>query len=254
MMRFLSHDKTNADLADYLTMNVLTYNTDSPKLVITSSSGYTGSNGSIDVEDNNHHETDTLMIHHAVLSSRRNPANARIMIFSPDTDALAQLLPTTISSFRNTSVSMVSGVIDVEPIVRALGRQRANALPALHAFSGADTVGKFNQLGKAAWLNIFMKSGSNTIGVLEQVLIVNETSAQHIAMLGSFVCDAYCPKGIEINSIPELRLYLFCKHMAESNRLSPASGTIKQHIIRVHIQASVWGRQYHTKRVLRSIT
>ena len=47
MKRFLSHDKTKADLADYLAMKVLTYNTDSPKLVITSSSGYTRCNGSI---------------------------------------------------------------------------------------------------------------------------------------------------------------------------------------------------------------
>ena len=80
MKRFLSHDKTNADLADYLAMKVLSYNTDSPELVITSSSGYTISNG------DNHEETDTLMIHHAVLTSRRNPANASIVIFSPDTD------------------------------------------------------------------------------------------------------------------------------------------------------------------------
>ena len=57
MKRFLSHDKTNADLADYLTMKVLTYNIYSPKLVITSSSGYTRSNGSIVFEDK-----DTLMI------------------------------------------------------------------------------------------------------------------------------------------------------------------------------------------------
>ena len=84
------------------------------------------------------------MIHHAVLSSRRNPANARIVIFSPDTDVLVlpvanhHLLP------RNTSVSMVSGVIDVEPIARALGRQRENTLPALHIFPRADTVGKIN--------------------------------------------------------------------------------------------------------------
>ena len=45
--RVLSHDKTNADLADYLAMKVLTYTTDSPKLVITSSSGYKKSNDSI---------------------------------------------------------------------------------------------------------------------------------------------------------------------------------------------------------------
>ena len=67
----------------------------------------------------------------------------------------------------------------------------ANALPALHAFSGDDTAGKFNQLGKATCLKIFMKSGSDTIGALEQLLTVNETIAQQIAMLASFVCDAY---------------------------------------------------------------
>ena len=46
--RVLSHDKTNADLADYLAMKVLIYNKDSPKLVITSTSGYTQSNDSIE--------------------------------------------------------------------------------------------------------------------------------------------------------------------------------------------------------------
>ena len=63
MKRFLSHDKTKADLADYLAMKVLSYNTYSPKLVITSSSGYTRSNCRIEFEDNNHEEADTLMIH-----------------------------------------------------------------------------------------------------------------------------------------------------------------------------------------------
>ena len=60
---------------------------------------------------------------------------------------------------------------------------------------------KFNQLGKATWLNIFMTSGSDTIGALEQLLLVNETSEQQLSVLASFVCAAYCPKGIEINGI-----------------------------------------------------
>ena len=66
MKRFLSHDKTKAELADYLAMIVLTYNTDSPKLVITSSSGYTRSNCSREFDDNKHDEADALMIRHAV--------------------------------------------------------------------------------------------------------------------------------------------------------------------------------------------
>ena len=107
MKRFLSHDKTNADLADYLAMKVLTYNTDSPKLVITLSSGYTRSNGSIEFEDNNHEEADTLMIDHAVLSSRRNSANARIVIFSPDTDVLVLAVAKHHHLLRNASVSML---------------------------------------------------------------------------------------------------------------------------------------------------
>ena len=30
--------------------------------------------------------------------------------------------------------------------------------------------------------------------------------------------------------------------MAESNRLPPTLGALKQHILRVHIQASIWGQ------------
>ena len=60
---------------------------------------------------------------------------------------------------------------------------------------------KFNKLGKPTWLKIFMTSGSDTIGAPEQLLIENETSEQQLAVLASFVCSVYCPKGIEINGI-----------------------------------------------------
>ena len=140
------------------------------------------------------------MIHHTMLSSRRSPANARIVIFSPDPGVLVLAVANHHILLRNTSVSMVSWIIDLEPIARGHARQRTNALPAIHAFSGADTVGKFNQLGKATWLKIFMNSGSDTIGSLGQLLIVNETSAQQLALPASFVCDDYCPKCIDIKA------------------------------------------------------
>ena len=158
-----------------------------------------------------------------------------IMIFSPDTDVLVLVVAN-----HHLILQENIGVYGIRSHRRKAYRSCSWPTKGkLHAFSGADTVGKFNQLGRATWLNIFMKSGSDTIGVLEQLLIVNETSAQQLAMLGSVVCDAYCPKGIEI---PERQWYLFCKHMAESNRFPLASGALKQHIIRVHIQTSVWGQ------------
>ena len=89
------------------------------------------------------------MINHAALSSRRIPANARINIFSPlYTDPLVlAVLHTTILLIRNTSVSIMSGFNDVEPIARVLGQLKANALNVT-ALSGADTV------GKATWLKM----------------------------------------------------------------------------------------------------
>ena len=47
MNRFLSHDKTKADLANYLAAKTLQYNNTEPKLIITSSSVHTISNGDL---------------------------------------------------------------------------------------------------------------------------------------------------------------------------------------------------------------
>jgi len=60
--------------------------------------------------------------------------------------------------------------------------------------------------------------------------------------LAKFVCTAYRPKGIQLSSIPELCWHLFCKRMAESEKLPPTLGALKQHILRAHVQARVWGQ------------
>ena len=69
MSRFLSHDKTKADLANYLAAKTFEYNSTSHKLVITSSAGKTRSNhGDLFFQDNNHEEADTLLLYQAVLA------------------------------------------------------------------------------------------------------------------------------------------------------------------------------------------
>ena len=67
--------------------------------------------------------------------------------------------------------------------------------------------------------------------------------------LARFVCTAYCPKGLQISSIPDLHWHLFCKYMAESEKLPPNMGALKQHILRTHVQARVWGPAAHPKQV-----
>jgi len=63
-----------------------------------------------------------------------------------------------------------------------------------------------------------------------------------LATLARFICAAYSPKGIYTKTFSELRLHLFCKHMAESDKLPPTLGALRQHVLRVHIQATVWGQ------------
>ena len=73
-------------------------------------------------------------------------------IFSPDTDVLVLAVANYHLLPGNTSLSMTSSVIRTEPIYKALGEKRAQALPAFHAFTGEDTTGRFAGLGKAKWL------------------------------------------------------------------------------------------------------
>lgn len=113
MRRFLSHDKTKADLTDYLAAQTLEYNKGSSKLIIISAFGYTKSNRDLVFEVNNHEEADTLLIHQAVLASQRNPPDAQLVFFSPDTDVLVLVTANYDLLLKNTSISMSSCVIQI---------------------------------------------------------------------------------------------------------------------------------------------
>ena len=164
------------------------------------------------------------------------------MFFSPDTDVLVLVIANYDILLRNTSISMVSGVVEVNPIWAALGADRAKGLPAFHAFTGADNTGRFSRIGKTTWLNTYLETDNDVINALKKLSITSEVTEELLSTLARFVCAAYSPKGIHIESVPELRWHLFCKYMAESDKLPPTHGALKQHVLRVYIQARVWGQ------------
>lgn len=241
MSRFLSHDQTKADFADYLAEKTLEYNRDSTKVVVVSASGRTSSNRSLQFEANNHEEADTLMIKQAIAASQQHKGDVELTIFSPDTDVLVLAIANYHLLPRHTSISMASSVVQIEPIWKALGEERAQALPAFHAFTGADNTGRFARLGKAKWFQCYLKA-DDMVAAFATLCTDTELSEDLYTTLARFVCSAYCPNGVNISSIPELRWHLFCKNMAENDRLPPTVGALRQHIMRVHIQAYVWGQ------------
>jgi len=239
MGRFLSHEKTKADLTVYLAEATLKYNANSPKLVITSAAGHTRSNRSMQFDSNNHEEADTLMISLAAAASQRCP-EAQLVFFTPDTDVLVLAIAAYDKLCKNTSMTMVSGTVEVGPIWRALGREKAAALPIFHAFTGADNIGRFSGVGKTRWFQHYIKAERDVVSALMKLPEDGDLTHEVLETLASFVCLAYCPKGIQIASIPDLRWHLFCKNLAESNKLPPTTGALEEHIERVRVQSRVW--------------
>ena len=141
---------------------------------------------------------------------------------------------------KHTSMAMVSGVVEVWPIWRALGRDKATASPVFHAFTGADNVGRFSGVGKTKWFQHYINAERNIVKALMKLPEDDDLTQEVKVILASFVCLSYCQKGIQIAGIPDLRWYLFCKHLAESNKLSPATGALEEHIERVRVQSRVW--------------
>ena len=165
-----------------------------------------------------------------------------MVFFSPDADVLVLVVANYDLMLKNTSISMASSVIWIEKIWTAIGAKGAKALPAFHAFTSADNTGRFSGIGKATWLQVYMKAERDVISSLQMLSTEAEVTEAMLATLASFVCAAYSPKGIYIKTISELRWHLFCKHMAECDKLPPTLGALRQHVLRVYIQARVWGQ------------
>ena len=98
----------------------------------------------------------------AVDTVRRSGVNAQLTVFSPDTDVLVLAIANYDLLPKNTTVSMASADLCIQAFWDVLGPDKAKALPALHAFSGSDTTGKFpkweNQPGSKLSLELMMIS------------------------------------------------------------------------------------------------
>ena len=160
-------------------------------------------------ESNNHKEADTLLIHHAVQELRRNPKEAKLMLFTPDTDFLVLVIANYENLPSDTSVSMVSGTVEVEPIWTALGADHAKAFPAFHAFTEADNTGRCARLAKVSWFNLYLQADNQVLQAFQTLMQRNEVTEDQPCALATFVCAAYSPKGVKIDNIPELRWHLF---------------------------------------------
>ena len=167
---------------------------------------------------------------------------SKINIYSPDTDVFILSLRRYLQLCNDVHFLIGIGqqhqVINLKPIVQALGSTKVAALPGLHALSGADITVSFAGKGKVTWRKVFREADEETITALANL----GKSAQPTAIFSGIeklVCQEYVPN-TTVNNDKELRQWLFRKKQAQSETLPPTQEALSQAIQRANYQAFVW--------------
>ena len=84
-------------------------------------------------------------------------------------------------------------MIGLGPVASALGSVKRAALPAFHAFNGADITGRFSGKGKLSCWKTFMDADEDTITALRKVGTTVHTPYEILALVEKFVCMLYQP-------------------------------------------------------------
>ena len=188
-----------------------------------------------------HEEADTLIVLHSIEVAKRNPF-CQLYVACSDTDVLLLLLYFYPQICNNTAFHATTRDIDVGCAYNALGNEKSMALLGFHAFTGCDLTERFSEFSKTTCFDTFLKRnsfvykafaslGNNGDGLKEEI----------IDGLTQLVLDLYQPKRpSNINTLGQLRWYLFSKFQYDSEELPPTSSALRFAIYRSHLVCNTW--------------
>ena len=86
-------------------------------------------------------------------------------------------------------------------------------------------------IGKSTWWNSYLKAGDEVFKALKMLSQTSNVTEAPLTTVAKFVCTALTEG--------KLRRHLFCKHLAEGVKIPLTLGALKQHVLKVHIEARV---------------
>ena len=165
---------------------------------------------------------------------------------SEDTDVFVMGLAVEnqigIHLFQRFGVKGHARVYDLKKIAAAMGKTLCKALPALHAFTGCDTVSAFAGKGKVSALKLVM--GNQDLQDVFSELGQNwQVSGEMKSKVEAFTSRWYAPKS-SAKQINDLRYHLFCAKRGEieSHQLPPCRDCLHKHPERANYQTAIWKR------------
>ena len=235
--KLLSHTKTKMELTIFLADKAMKHfkGQDERPFVVAWGSKCTATHKDAEHLKSNHEETDTKVILHAVDATLDGAME--IQVHSPDTDVFVLALRRYPELCDD--VSFVTGkgqnhrVIKLKPIVQILGEARTAALPAFHALSGADNTRCFSGHAKASCWKAFLNVDEVVVRELAKLGTTSTPSEETTKAIEQFVCEIYVPN-TSLTTVKDLCWWLFRKKQAQSERLPPTQGALRQAVPRTH--------------------
>lgn len=242
MKSLLAHTKTKDNITTYLAEKMTKHGQKNRKHVVVAWRDQAkGTHRDVTHLASTQEEADTKIILHAVDATANGATSVRI--HSPDTDVLVLAIRRFPSFCRDTSFVTGTGehrrVIQLEPIYKALGPNKAAALPGFHAFSGADITGRFVGKGKPTCWKVFKELDVDTLNAFALLGATDKPSETTIAALERYICKLYLPQS-DLSDLAQVRWWLFKKKQAQAEALPPTHGALLPAISRAHFQAMIW--------------
>jgi len=132
-------------------------------------------------------------------------------------------------------------MLKVREFYESLGKDLAEALPALHALSGCDTTGKVESIGKATWFKCLLNADEQIIQTLKDFGYHKEPTNVALDSLERLLCRCYNLK--EIDDLAEARWFFFIKKSKYGSSLPPTRDAWRHSCLRDLYQVYIWAQE-----------
>ena len=126
------------------------------------------------------------------------------------------------------------------------------ALLGFHAITGCDQTGRFLGYTKLSCWETFLLADDDVLQGFSQLGSSSQLTSDVVESLEKYVVQLYCrnkvPQGIQ--SLADLRWWMFSKKQAESHKLPPTLEAFRQKCLRGHFMNTVWKQSHVSFQIL----
>eukprot|EP00732_Lithocolla_globosa_P001653 Lithocolla_globosa_v1_NODE_865_length_3166_cov_7.938966.p1 type:complete len:759 gc:universal NODE_865_length_3166_cov_7.938966:2838-562(-) len=212
--------------------------------------GTIGSDDFIASLDCTHEEADTRIVVHVAAALQEKQIKT-VSVRTADTDVVVILiskLQSFVSIKKKCSIWVDFGTginrrwLPVNQMADTLGKEKAKALIAFHAFTGCDTTCFFFGIGKTkawkAWES-YPKVTDAFLWIVDHPFVKIKPKSRVMKILERFTILLYDVTSNE-TSVNVARWQMFCKRQKSYQNIPPTADSLFQHALRAQFQTGVW--------------